>query len=332
MDEWLRLLAGKGVQSLTLFYDEIGLASHTIHPWIFSCVELTDLRLGHCLLPSVPSCFTGFPNLKSLSLTLVSLPEHGERDLEAIIKSSPSLRSLELMNVWIDSDDSDEWVIQAPNLENLIIESDGDDGWQLEGLSSLQRAIINVDDYDIDRDFVKLLTCFTQVTHLDFYMPSTEGDALEGLTCCFQKLKSLTLRTNFRHVSTMLSTFSLLRSVPNLVKLEIEIPPGYIEDEEVLVDTDFFNSLWTNDMFANLDIVTMKDVPCWSNEMHLIEFVLSKARLLSAFYIYRDDIFSHSKPPEETIIKIAKYKRASPKAMVFFRNMDGHMLSSRLKL
>ncbi|TVU05603.1 hypothetical protein EJB05_48772, partial [Eragrostis curvula] len=321
-DEWVRLLAGKGVQSLTLFFDEIGPGRHTIHPWIFSCVELTDLSLGHCRLPAAPSCFTGFPNLTALNFTWVGVPKHWEKHLEAIISSAPSLRSLELVNVWINGNDFDDWVIQAPNLQRLTIKSDSDYGWQLEELSSLQRATIDVDDYDIDRDFVQLLTCFTQVTHLEFHMPSTEGNALEGLTCCFQKLKSLTLQTNFRHTSIMLSTFSLLRSAPKLVELEIEIPQSYIQDEVDTVDIDFFNSLWTNDIFANLDIVTMKDVTCWSNEMNFIEFVLSKARLLSSFYIYRDDIFPHSKPPEEAVIKIAKYKRVSPKAMVFFRNME----------
>ncbi|KAL6661301.1 hypothetical protein ACP70R_000685 [Stipagrostis hirtigluma subsp. patula] len=385
-DEWLRLLAGKGVQSLTLsFADYIRVGFPTIDVAIFSCRELTRLALGGCCLPSPPSGFAGFPNLTSLSLFHVRLPEHGEKDLEEMISFAPSLTSLELQNVWIDSDDIDDWVIRAPNLESLTIESDSDEGWQIEELSSLQRVTINVEDYSIGRDFVKLLTCFSQVTHLQFHVPDTkdgsflelykhdlksplslvplkkpwptriedtkdgsfwncllmiinsplslmplknlflskEGNALEGFSCSFQRLENLTLRTDFRHISSILSTFSLLRNAPNLVELEIEITQSYIQNEEIdTVDIDFFNSLWTNDLFANMDSLIMMNVGCWSNEMHFIEFVLSKARILSALYVYRDDLISNSKPAEEAVIELAKYRRISPKAMVFFRNME----------
>ncbi|KAL6644678.1 hypothetical protein ACP70R_016286 [Stipagrostis hirtigluma subsp. patula] len=348
-DEWLRLLAGKGVQSLTLsFAVYIRVGFPTIDVAIFSCRELTRLALGGCCLPSPPSGFAGFPNLTSLSLFHVRLPEHGEKDLEEMISFAPSLTSLELQNVWIDSDDIDDWVIRAPNLESLTIESDSDEGWQIEELSSIQRVTINVEDYSIGRDFVKLLTCFSQATHLQFHVPDTkdgsflelykhdlksplslnlflskEGNALEGFSCSFQRLENLTLRTDFRHISSILSTFSLLRNAPNLVELEIEITQSYIQNEEIdTVDIDFFNSLWTNDLFANMDSLIMMNVACWSNEMHFIEFVLSKARILSALYVYRDDLISNSKPAEEAVIELAKYRRISPKAMVFFRNME----------
>ncbi|GJN03711.1 hypothetical protein PR202_ga21186 [Eleusine coracana subsp. coracana] len=279
-DEWIPLLAGKGIQSLTLFFDDIGPSCLVIHPQIFSCLELTHLSLGHCRLPSAPLSFTGFPNLISISLTWVAVPEHGEKDLEVIINSVPSLRFLKLVNVWIDSGDFDDWVIQAPNLQRLTVESHSDYGWQLKELSSLERATISVDNYSIGRDFVKLFTCFAQVTHLELHMP---------------------------------------------------IPQIYIQNEGVdTVDLEFFNSLWTNDLFANLDTVTMKDAWCWSNEMHFIEFVLSKAKLLSALYVYQDDDDTNSKPSEEAVIELAKYRRVSPKAKVFFRNMDVSTLTCEL--
>nr|XP_034598924.1 uncharacterized protein LOC117859853 [Setaria viridis] len=78
-----------------------------------------------------------------------------------MISSAPSLQKLELENVWMDCDDFDEWVIhQAPNLQTLTIGSDSDYGWQIEEFSTLQRVTINVDEYSVGRDFVKLLTCF----------------------------------------------------------------------------------------------------------------------------------------------------------------------------
>lgn len=92
------------------------------------------------------------------------------------------------------------------------------------------------------------------------------------------------------------------------------------QDDEV--DADFFDTPWTNDLFANLENITLKNTPCLSNDMHFIEFVLSRARLLHKFFVYRDDTSSLSKPSEEAVFELAKYRRVSPKAKVFFRNMD----------
>ncbi|KAF0900948.1 hypothetical protein E2562_037083 [Oryza meyeriana var. granulata] len=329
IDEWLPLLAAKGVQCITLSfwdYSDVNVEYYTLHPAIFACGQLTSLHLERCFLPTAPEGFAGFPNLTMLSLVYVGLPENGERKLEAIIRMSPSLVSLELNNVEVTDDDFDSWIIQAPNLARLTIISDIDYGWEIQELPSIQEANINSEDYSIDRDFVRLLTCLAEVRELEFLMPYTEGNALEGISCSFQKLRSLTLHTNFYTASSILSTFGLLMRAPNLKLLEIEIT--YHENQSDEVDIDFLNALWTNSLFANLDFVSMKSASCWSNEMCFIEFVLSKARVLREFYIYHDDTGSYSKPREEAIIELAKYKRASPKAMVFFRDMEDTWLYS----
>lgn len=92
------------------------------------------------------------------------------------------------------------------------------------------------------------------------------------------------------------------------------------------IDVDFFNTIGTNDMFANLDGITMRNTPCLSNDMHFIEFVLSRARLLPKFWVFRDDSSSFSKPSEEAVIELVKYRRVSPKAKVFFRSMDDYCI------
>ncbi|KAL6661300.1 hypothetical protein ACP70R_000684 [Stipagrostis hirtigluma subsp. patula] len=234
-----------------------------------------------------------------------------------MICMSPLLEMMELLEVWIPGGDFDEWVIRAPNLRDLHIESYGDCWWQIGWeLPSLQEAYVKIEDYSVDRDLVSLLTHFTQVRELEFLVPLTEVNALQGLSCCFQKLKSLTLVTDFCNASSILSTFSLLRSAPNLEKLEIEIMDDETQNE---VDMDFFNALWINGLFANLKRVSMKNVPFYSNEMRFIEFVLSKASLLHAIYVYHDD----SKPIEEVAIELGKLSRASSKAKVFLRSMEG---------
>uniref|UniRef100_A0A0E0LVN1 F-box domain-containing protein n=1 Tax=Oryza punctata TaxID=4537 RepID=A0A0E0LVN1_ORYPU len=312
IDEWLPLLAAKGIQILTLSfwdYSDVNVEYYTLHPAIFACGQLTSLHLERCFLPTAPEGFAGFPNLTMLSLVYVGLPENGERKLEAMIRMSPSLVSLELSNVEVTDDDFEDWIIQAPNLERLTITSDIDYGWQIHDLPSIQDANINIEDYAIDRDFVKLLTSLAQVGELELFIP---------------KLRSLTLHTNFYKTSSILSTFGLLMRAPNLLHLEIEITDHENQSDEV--DIDFLNALWTNSPFANLDYVSIKSATCWSNEMCFIEFVLSKARVLREFYIYHDDTGSYSKPREEAIIELAKYKRASPKAKVFFRDMESFLL------
>uniref|UniRef100_J3MTM3 F-box/LRR-repeat protein 15/At3g58940/PEG3-like LRR domain-containing protein n=1 Tax=Oryza brachyantha TaxID=4533 RepID=J3MTM3_ORYBR len=323
IDEWLPLLAAKGVQCLTLSfwdYTDVNVEYYTLHPAIFACAQLTSLHLERCFLPTAPEGFAGFPNLTTLNLVYVGLPENGEKKLEAMIRMSPSLVSLELNNVEVTDDDFDDWIIQAPNLERLTIISDIDYGWEIRELPSIQEANINSEDYSIDRDFVKLLTCLAQVRQLEFLIPSTDGNALEGISCSFQKLRNLILHTNFYKASTILSTFGLLTRAPNLKHLEIEITDHENQSDEV--DITFFDAMWTNSLFANLDFVSIKSATCWSNEMCFIEFVLSKARVLHEFYIYHDDTGSYSEPREKAINELAKYKRASPKAMVFFRDME----------
>ncbi|KAL5220070.1 hypothetical protein ABZP36_024783 [Zizania latifolia] len=322
-DDWICLLAAKGVKSLTLSFWEYGVLNvefPILHPAIFACGDLTNLHLEGCFLPSAPEGFAGFPNLTTLSLAFVTLPDNGGRELEAIIQMSPLLESLELDNIELTDDEIDDWIIQAPNLRSLTIVSFMDDGWQIQELPSIQEAHINVEEYFIDRDFVNLLTCLSQVSELELHLPFTEDNALEGLSCSFQKLRSLTLHTNFNEASSILSTFSLLSRAPNLKHLEIEITD--LENQGDEVDFEFFSALWTKNLFANLDFVSMKSATCWSNEMHFIEFVLSKARLLHEFYVYHDDTGSHSKPNEKAVIEMAKYKRASPKAKVFFRDIE----------
>uniref|UniRef100_A0A0E0ID05 F-box domain-containing protein n=1 Tax=Oryza nivara TaxID=4536 RepID=A0A0E0ID05_ORYNI len=325
-DEWLVVLAGRGVEHLALIFSEAdNFLFHTLHAAIFSCRELTKLEFGSCRLPAAPSDFSGFPNLTVLTLTMVAFPPHGERTLEAMISSAPLLQSLELKNVSLEGGEWDEWVIRAPNLKDLIIQLEFDFLWEIEQLPSIQTATISVDNESTDRDFVQLLTCFARPSYTGEQRArrvDTEVDnALEGLSCSFEKLKKLTLRTKFCDVSNILCMFSLLNKCPNIEVLDIEIMESYYPQNDD-IDVDFFNTIGTNDMFANLDGITMRNTPCLSNDMHFIEFVLSRARLLPKFWVFRDDSSSFSKPSEEAVIELVKYRRVSPKAKVFFRSMD----------
>ncbi|CAO2188503.1 unnamed protein product [Urochloa humidicola] len=223
-----------------------------------------------------------------------------------MINMSPLLEMLELNGVWILGDEFDEWVIQAPNLRHLTFVADDDYELQIGELPSLQEANVNIQNYySVDRDFVKLLTCFAQVRELEFHIPI---------------LKRLVLHTDFCNVARILSMFSLLRSAPNLQQLETKIVDSQAQNDEV--DLDFFSALCTNSLFSKLKIVTITDASLRSNEMHFIESILSKTRLLCALFIYQNDDSDYAKPSEEAVIQLTKFRRVSPKARVFFRTMD----------
>jgi hypothetical protein len=171
-DEWLVLLAGRSVESLTLGFAEFDdRRFHTIHSAMFSCRELTELLPRELPPPGRTLGLLRFPKSNhAKSLTMVNLPEHGESTLEAMISLSLLLEWLDLRSVCTDGNQMDEWVIRAPNLKHLTIESDYDYLWRVEELPSLQTATVKVDDDSTDRDFVQLLTCFAQVSMLELHL------------------------------------------------------------------------------------------------------------------------------------------------------------------
>ncbi|KAK3121901.1 hypothetical protein QOZ80_8BG0662580 [Eleusine coracana subsp. coracana] len=175
-DDWVHLLAGKGVRSLVLrFIHGRDVLPHDMDSSIFSCSELTCLRLTGCDVPAAPLGFGGFPNLTYCSLDGVGFPDNDARGLEALISGCPLLEVLRLQDLGIpeaeDDDELDECVIQAPNLRDLTIDSEFDFGWQIEDLPSIESVEISFNDYSFNRDFVQLLTALGRVKKLVLKMP-----------------------------------------------------------------------------------------------------------------------------------------------------------------
>ncbi|CAO2163089.1 unnamed protein product [Urochloa humidicola] len=182
-DGWVPLLAGKGVQALTLcFSQERDVEPHYIGASIFACRELTHLHIAGCDIPAALSGLAGFPNLTRLHLSGVGFPDSGVRGLEAMIAESPLLEALKLEDLRILEDDADEdyefeeWVIQAPNLRKLTIDSAYDYGWQIEELPFIKKVEIRCGisgsgSYSSNRNFVKLLTGLARVSKLELVMP-----------------------------------------------------------------------------------------------------------------------------------------------------------------
>ncbi|CAO2173058.1 unnamed protein product [Urochloa humidicola] len=315
LHDWLLYLSRNGVETLLLWFPTVGFQ---IHSSLFSCRELTSLNLTSCRLPPAPSGFTGFPSLKTLHLDKVTIPEHGGKQLAALIAGSPSIESVELLGVELIGDDpdaEDEWVIRAPNLRKLSIGGGFPYGGRVEDLPRLQTAGL------VGCNYAKFLMGMAHITQLEFACGTdwfAEVDVLDRLPFLFENLRSLVISVDFTEMFAILSFFCLLRSAPVLEKL---IVCGWSDGSQVInAYGDFLNAQWVNGMFAKLRIVRMKNILCLSNEMHFVKFILSKARVLQLVSVSLgpDALCSN----EEAIITIKQYSKASPDVQVISLGSD----------
>ncbi|KAL6859112.1 hypothetical protein ACP4OV_018114 [Aristida adscensionis] len=313
---WLRLLALRGVHTLDLnFETNDELLIYTLHPSIFSCRALKVLELRGCNVPAPPPGFAGLPELTSMRLCKVDFPEGG-RVRELLIATAPLLEQLCLDDISVPDIDGEEdhWVIQAPRLRSFSVTSIFDPGWQINDLPSLEEADIDCFTYSTDRDYIKLMKGLVHARELQLGFPPRNYNILEGLSCSFDNLKSLLLRTSLRLLSSTSCLFSLLRNAPKLEDLVIELIEELPQDDEL--DSEFLNAQWSDDLFSSLTHVTVKYVRCKLSEMYFIEFVLSKATRLQEFHVYLDRFCPKSN--EDAVTELVKYRRASSQAKLFF--------------
>lgn len=269
----------------------------------------------------MPPGFAGFLTLTKLSLFNVGFPD-GPRELEALIAASPLLEELWLLFIQVPDNNGEylQWEIQAPKLRYLFIDQLLDYGWEISDLPSLEEADINVAMYNTHRDFVKLMTGLGSTKKLKFAIPPEDVNVVEGLSCQFNNLKSLSLQTSLHLFSGALSLFCLLRNAPNLEVLDIELYDLYSVEEDGEVDSDFLNAQWTDDLFSNLIRVGVTHLMCRLSEMCFIKFILSKARRLREFHVCLDE--GCPKSNEDAVTEFVKYRRASPRAKVFFSRAE----------
>ncbi|CAO2202156.1 unnamed protein product [Urochloa humidicola] len=331
-DDWVPLLAAKGVQILKLQFGGNGHvgSSNCMVASIFSCRELTSLDLADdCEIPAAPPGLAGFPKLIMLRLSSIAFPVSGVRGLEALIAESPLLEELLLDRLYFTDVEHtygfEEWVIRAPNLRNLRISSCFDYMWQIidSELPSVEEVEILTGGDTDNRDFMKLFTGLARARKLHLEMPYREVNALDGLSCSFENLKDLSLRTNFCLLPTMLCTICILKNAPNLEALKFRIVLSYEEDE---VGVDLLNGQWIDVLLDNLKTFTIYPTLCQQNEMHFIEFILSKAPRLQELRVVACG--NCPKSNEQLLEEITRCRKASPQVDLFVSrtHLASHLL------
>ncbi|KAG2579225.1 F-box/FBD/LRR-repeat protein At1g13570-like [Panicum virgatum] len=315
--DWLLCLSRRGVRDLTLGFPS-RFSLFRLHSCLFSCRELTRLSLIHCRIPPAPAGLVGFPNLKTLRLEtiFIAAQEHAGREFAALIGASPVLEDVEMVCVKLDGDGpDDEWVIRAPNLRKLSILGAFKYGGVTESLPLLEEATF------FGTNCAKFLTGMVGITKLDFSFISiwpTEVDVLEQLPFLFENLRFLSVTVNFCKMCHIFSMFCLLRSAPVLEELEVW---GWSDGtQEIETNSEFLNAQCADHIFAKLHVVHMKKFAYLVNEMHFIEFVLLKARVLQVLYVTLDSYATCSN--EEVVTEIAEYPRASSDAQVIFMGRE----------
>ncbi|KAG2635308.1 hypothetical protein PVAP13_2NG346000 [Panicum virgatum] len=323
IDDWLIALSRRGVRSMDLRL-HCGL---TINSSIYSFSQLVTLKLHGGYVCPTPVGFAGFPVLQELKLVDVQFSV--KEALEAIISRSPLLAVLELCEVCNPSDEP--CMIAAPNLRSLTIVLVCDYyAWEFGELPRLDNATIDFDTYVNGDDFGAFVAGVAHARRLTlstFYQPYFGDILLETLPCTFANLRSLFLSTHFE-MYAILSTFCLLRNAPNLEDLEIAIINN--QEQETEANAEFQNTQWTDGMCASLQVVKINDISCLSNEMCFIELVLSKAAALRKMTISLGDECSMSE--ENVQSKLYTYRRASPSAQVFFKDIYHPEFRQQLKL
>ncbi|XP_052166379.1 F-box/LRR-repeat protein At3g26922-like isoform X1 [Oryza glaberrima] len=99
--------------------------------------------------------------------------------------------------------------------------------------------------------------------------------------------------------------------------------------KEFEANDKFLNAQLTDDMFVKLHVVQLKNIACVRNEMHFMEFVLSKARLLRKLYVRLS--FYAICSNEEAVIDIAEYPRTSSDAEIIFMGRESESLLNEMQ-
>ncbi|KAJ1273871.1 hypothetical protein BS78_05G018100 [Paspalum vaginatum] len=314
LDHWLIALSRRSVESISILAHLEGVDPEPLplHSSIFSCAHLVSLHLEMCCIPPIPVGFAGFPVLEELYLIRVEFPsaessDFMEHPFRAIIRGSPLLCVLSLDGLYHSPLDG---VIESPNLHSLTLCSAHDDDWCFGELPCLLSAKIFVSRYtQLGYDLGGFLAGLSQVRELTFLAPVDDYVDI-GTMPTFYNLKSLELTARFAATDPILSMFSLLRSSPNLEKLNMQIV-----SPEMVVDWEFLNAQWTDGMCANLQIVEIISDPiCRWLPISFMKLVLSKAILLRTLSV---DVCLGSQ--DDPLNELLTCRRASAQAQVLFK-------------
>ncbi|XP_058724949.1 F-box/FBD/LRR-repeat protein At1g13570-like [Vicia villosa] len=317
MNRWILYLTGRSIKELVLEFltDEEEEEYYKI-PWcLFSCQSLHHLKLQWCRL-NPPGAFEGFRNLKSLDLYLVTMPQDA---FENMISGCPLLEKLKLAEV----DGLTQINIHAPNLK--IFEVFGEfEGISFDNTFQLVTVIIhltlNLSPEDSQSKLhgrsSNLLDFFDHLPHLQslvigshFLKHLAAGVLPITLPTSCIGLKYLSFSINFHDLKEISAALCLLRSSPNLQKLEIHALIG----QHTVPVYDWDDTFSRPNTPIQVRHVTIDGISGFRPELDFIRFLLLYSPVLEKMIVK-----PYGNVRSVLVPDLIRFKRASGEAEVIY--------------
>ncbi|XP_058081852.1 F-box/FBD/LRR-repeat protein At1g13570-like [Magnolia sinica] len=276
MDQWILFLSQHGIKQLTLGpfkrgYGYIIRYWYLMHSSLFSCLELTDLELASCAI-NPPPAFEGFRHLRNLKLFDIVI---GDDELEQLISKCPLLETLTLDCIV----GAFRFKINAPNLRYLC--------FTIEVQSSAYE-----DEYFHEGGICNLIKVFGSLRHIEKLILQYEalqffsmGDIPDVLPASFLHLKNLSMAVSYMDSKEVFATLYILRSSPNLEKLEILIKKRRREPYNTPLAVFWEAQEHLGCLLNHLQTVKMTRIRGKECELRFIKFVLMNAPVLETMSI-----------------------------------------------
>ncbi|EOY01506.1 F-box/RNI-like superfamily protein [Theobroma cacao] len=326
VDQWINFLSRNGIREINL--ECLKEDRYKIHSSLFSCANLRQLRLQHCVIPSPPPTFNGFNCLTRLIVYSVTVNNEG---FENLVARCPQLNQLYLICV----DGLDRLNIDhAPKLQSLLFV--GSLKYIcLKNTPSLSHVTISLSQLpDMNENLwnnggsislINNLDCLSNLKSIvaGFYSLKflAECRARKRLPSTFIHLRSIYISMlMFEDVDSLSCVVGLITSSPNLHKLvvttctnsaaEMETATEYLEGESRSIGG-----------LMKLRYVVMKQISGLGPEMELMKLILAKSPSLKQMKIEPDKTVDISS--ESRILKdLVRFPRASRIAEIIYQNQD----------
>ncbi|CAJ2635382.1 unnamed protein product [Trifolium pratense] len=316
INRWILYLIGRSIKELVL---DVLLDEHYKIPWcLFSCQSLQRLQLNSCLLKP-PTTFEGWRNLKYLRLDYVTITQDA---LEKLISDCPLLQSLVLLDI-----DVTEINIHAPNLKHFDINGKFED-IIFDKTFQLVTVYVDLSLYSNSKNNQsRLQRCSSYLLKFFYHQRRIQtlgihNYSLKYLAAGYVPIKlptpciyldDLFLCINFNDLKEISAALCLLRSSPNLRKLEIS---ARIEEQTVLLTSTSY--CW-EDIFSRKAMpikvrhMMIDGISGTKSELDFIKFLLLYSPVLEKMIVKT----SGNVTPELTKALI-QFKRGSVEAEVIW--------------
>ncbi|WMV22726.1 hypothetical protein MTR67_016111 [Solanum verrucosum] len=301
IDRWMLYVTRYGVKELTLFMSKNINSTYKVPSYIFNCRTLTQLKLFNCIF-KLPNSFLGFQTLTILQLKEVTF--------------APAIEF---------------YAIKTPLLVELILtHCEGTQYLNIEFSSGLKYLFVRESHYNLDLNSnyfrnIKKLTYLYLV--IDNPIRVDERLTLEKLLFSSPTLETLTLGfyvlelgVNFNKLGQTCYTLDLIKSFPNLSKLEIWDNAFGDPDEAVMKYLDAPSCL--DQTLNKLEDVSIHIFRRSKVLLSFIKLLFAHAPSLSRMSIKPKNA-SSSKEELNVATELMRFPRVSPKAKLFYHPTVG---------